>query len=322
MKGTTTCEYERFVVEGVPGGIPHSPERVKFKITANVGTIDFEEIRHKYFTVLRADLDLKYNALMESNTGLTDKVAFYMLDYGVGGIPAFGKENYTTVGHVGGGDCYLAYTPSLVELHQFKAQKAKPLYVEVNAEYFNSLLPEHNSFSGMLRDKIGNRQFFGVKASRLSYAYFRPIFDMYDCPLDGSLGNMMMEGTLQQFVAMQLSRFTDLAPQNEKINRRDREIILSVKEYLHATFEQNHSLIELSKQFGINQNKLKKIFRELIGVPVIEYLYNLKMEHAKTMLYDQGMYVSEVAPIVGYKNANHFATAFKRKFGINPSKVS
>jgi AraC-like DNA-binding protein len=59
----------------------------------------------------------------------------------------------------------------------------------------------------------------------------------------------------------------------------------------------------------------------MFGLPVIEYLYNLKMEHAKNMLYDQGMYVGEVAADVGYKNANHFATAFKRRFGMSPSRV-
>ena len=67
--------------------------------------------------------------------------------------------------------------------------------------------------------------------------------------------------------------------------------------------------------------KLKKSFKELFGIPVIEYLYNLKMEHARKMLYEQGMYVSEVSSIVGYKNPNHFSTAFKRKFGVKPSKV-
>jgi len=158
--------------------------------------------------------------------------------------------------------------------------------------------------------------------SSLTPAQYRIAAAMCDCPLEGSLGNLMMEGILQQFIAMQLAPFVQPVLKIENITTRDRDILYAVKDHLHKTFCENHSLLELSKQFGINQNKLKKSFREMFGVPVIEYLYNLKMEHAKNMLYDQGMYVGEVAAVVGYKNANHFATAFKRKFGMKPSKVA
>lgn len=144
---------------------------------------------------------------------------------------------------------------------------------------------------------------------------------MYNCPLEGSLGNLMVEGSLQQFVALQLASFIQFPLQKEYISGRDKETMYALKEYLHATFQQNHSLLSLSRHFGINQNKLKKLFRELFGVSVIEYLYNLRTEHARLLLYEQDMNVSEVAPVVGYKNSNHFATAFKRKFGVNPARL-
>jgi AraC-like DNA-binding protein len=43
------------------------------------------------------------------------------------------------------------------------------------------------------------------------------------------------------------------------------------------------------------------------------------MEHAFRLLRDDGLLVTEVSRNVGYKNPNHFSTAFKKKFGINPS---
>jgi AraC-like DNA-binding protein len=50
-------------------------------------------------------------------------------------------------------------------------------------------------------------------------------------------------------------------------------------------------------------------------------VFNLKMNYAHSLIFDKGKYVAEAAPIVGYKNANHFATAFKRKFGVSPSRL-
>jgi AraC-like DNA-binding protein len=45
------------------------------------------------------------------------------------------------------------------------------------------------------------------------------------------------------------------------------------------------------------------------------------MDKAKLLL-KEGKPVREVAFEVGYKNAHHFTTAFKKKFGYLPSKIN
>ena len=322
MKGATTADfYERFVVEDVPNIYPDSPRRAFMQVATDIGSLKVDAINGRCFALTKVDLDFKYNAIIETKDNLIDKVGFYMLDYGRGGVAAFGESDFSPSRHVSGGESYMAFSPSLPELHRFDAQSTKPLYLEVTADYFTSLLDGSDTFTGTLKEKISKREFFGMKSS-LTPAHYRIAAAMCDCQLEGSLGNLMMEGSLQQFIAMQLAPFVQPFLRRESMTTRDRDILYAVKDYLHKTFHANHSLLDLSKQFGINQNKLKKSFKELFGIPVIEYLYNLKMEHAKNMLYDQGMYVGEVAALVGYKNANHFATAFKRKFGIKPSRVA
>ncbi|MEJ0054176.1 MAG: AraC family transcriptional regulator [Bacteroidota bacterium] len=46
------------------------------------------------------------------------------------------------------------------------------------------------------------------------------------------------------------------------------------------------------------------------------------MEHAWHLLKNENWRVVEVAREVGYKNPNHFSTAFKRKYGISPSQLA
>ncbi|MEN0054645.1 MAG: AraC family transcriptional regulator [Mucilaginibacter sp.] len=81
------------------------------------------------------------------------------------------------------------------------------------------------------------------------------------------------------------------------------------------------SLIELAHKVGLNDFKLKKGFREVLGTTVFGYLYELRMKKA-TSLLKEGKLVRDVAYEVGYKNAHHFTVAFKKKFGYLPSKVS
>ena len=82
------------------------------------------------------------------------------------------------------------------------------------------------------------------------------------------------------------------------------------------------SLIELAHKVGLNDFKLKKGFREVFGTTVFGYLFDLRMEKARDMLLSSKFTIGEVAGEVGYKNAQHFTTAYKKKFGYLPSKTN
>ena len=105
------------------------------------------------------------------------------------------------------------------------------------------------------------------------------------------------------------------------INKSERDAFYSLRDYLNESFDQDHSLRSLSKQFGLNEFKLKKGFKDLFGFTVFGYIQLLKMRHAKTLIEDNGLNISQVANRVGYKNPNHFSVAFKKQFGLNPSSI-
>ena len=82
-----------------------------------------------------------------------------------------------------------------------------------------------------------------------------------------------------------------------------------------------HSLNCLAKHFGTSTNKLMTMFKKTFGKSLFEYISELKMDMAHSMLQEKGKMVVEVARITGYKNPNHFSTAFKKRFGVSPSQV-
>ena len=321
MRGSTVADFrERFIVNEVPVMYGNTPTRCSLQAASDLGSLRVDQLYMRNFSVSRVDLQLKQNVIIEVDENLTDKVGFYMLDRGRGGMPLFGDTRFSDSGYISGGECYLAFNPSLNEIHQFDAQITRPLYLEVTADYFASLLDGSERLLDSLKQKIQNREFFGMK-TRLTSAHYRIVDTMYDCPFHGALANLSLEGSLLQFVAHHLAPFVQPEAVRNTMNSRDRETIYAVRDYLNRYFLENHSIHGLSKRFGINQNKLKKVFKESFGVPVIEYLYDLKMRHAHQLLFDEDRQVGEVAAIVGYKNANHFSTAFTRKFGKNPSRV-
>jgi AraC-like DNA-binding protein len=80
------------------------------------------------------------------------------------------------------------------------------------------------------------------------------------------------------------------------------------------------SLPDLARQAGINEFKLKVGFKQVYGNTVYGYLYDLRMETARRMLEARNLQVKEIAFAMGYNNPSHFISAFKKKFGITPSK--
>ncbi|WP_051666343.1 helix-turn-helix transcriptional regulator [Pedobacter sp. R20-19] len=98
--------------------------------------------------------------------------------------------------------------------------------------------------------------------------------------------------------------------------------IMLAKQLVENNLQRPSSLIELSRQAGINDFKLKKGFKALTGYTVFGYLYKLRMEKAHYLLLQEKKTVNEVAFLVGYKNAQHFITAFKKKYEISPGSLN
>lgn len=198
------------------------------------------------------------------------------------------------------------------------------IHFSVNPVHFLQFLPENESWSDELRTKVqNNERIIGAHSPGITLTQHRALQVIFDCPLDGRLGELMIESAITQVMLIQLhSLFQKQEPAPVKsLAKRDADTIQSVKEYLTKTFLDDHSLDTLARQFGTNTNKLMTLFKRFFGLSIFDYLHELKMEYAHCLLLNQDKLVTEVAREVGYKNPNHFSVAFKRKFGCNPSQV-
>ncbi|MDQ0965962.1 AraC-like DNA-binding protein [Flavobacterium sp. W4I14] len=110
--------------------------------------------------------------------------------------------------------------------------------------------------------------------------------------------------------------------QTRVLKKEDIEKILLAKQLVEHDLQRPNSLMELSRKAGINDYKLKRGFKELTGYTVFGYLYKIRMEKAYYFLSKEKKMVNEVAFLVGYKNAQHFITAFKKQYSILPGSLN
>lgn len=99
----------------------------------------------------------------------------------------------------------------------------------------------------------------------------------------------------------------------------DQKAIRTAEQALTGSFENPPTICELSRMVGLNEYKLKNGFREMFGKTIYEYVRELRMRNAKNLLEDDNLSISQVAYKVGYINTSHFARAFRKEYGLNPS---
>jgi AraC-like DNA-binding protein len=323
MRDFNLVPLKEITVADTPFQAPATPQHtsVTLDIDPDLGLMKMDNINNRYFSIGDTLMKFKENVMVVPSNRHTHFGLAMMGSYK--GTVQFDGGEWVEVNQ---GESYFTFNPGVEELHRFGSeQPMKVHFLEIKHEYLTDMLVEQETLKGSaldnFRQRVLNNKFAGSHTKFNSPTTQGIINSMFNCPLEGTLGNMMLEGSLQQLLALQFSLMGSDIQTSQSITRRDRDVMNAVKDHLDDTFMEDHSLPDLARKFGINQNKLKTQFRELFGVPVISYIFNLKMEHARMLLYDRGMFVSEVSSVVGYRNSNHFATAFKRKFGVNPSRL-
>lgn len=104
-------------------------------------------------------------------------------------------------------------------------------------------------------------------------------------------------------------------------NEADRDKITMAREILIQHIGDPITIKELSRKVAINECYLKKGFKEMFGTTIFDFYQNQRMEHARFLLYEKGLSVSEVSALLGYSSISHFSTAFKKHTGIKPCEL-
>jgi AraC family transcriptional regulator len=104
-------------------------------------------------------------------------------------------------------------------------------------------------------------------------------------------------------------------------NEADREKITKAREILLQHIGEPLTIKELSRKVAINECYLKKGFKELFGSTIFDFYQGQRMEHARYLLYEKGLSVTEVSILLGYSSISHFSTAFKKHTGLKPCEL-
>ncbi len=92
-------------------------------------------------------------------------------------------------------------------------------------------------------------------------------------------------------------------------------------DYIDEHFAEDISLNSVADHVYLHRDYLSRQFKKEVGINFVDYLMNVRLNRAKTLLESTGMRVSDIAVQVGIPNLSYFSTVFSRKFGVSPNAV-
>ena len=102
---------------------------------------------------------------------------------------------------------------------------------------------------------------------------------------------------------------------------------LSRKEYyvnqaialIQDSYYTNISVQSISDAIGLDRTYLYRIFKEIRGIPMHQYITNLRIKRACYFLTNSTLSYGEIAYYCGYLSEQYFSMAFKKCTGMTPS---
>ena len=83
---------------------------------------------------------------------------------------------------------------------------------------------------------------------------------------------------------------------------------------------QDISLEEAAEAMGMSSFYFSRFFRTAYNRTFLEYLTSYRIERAEELLRQTDIPVREIAPRVGYTDANYFTKVFKKYVGVSPNR--
>ena len=143
---------------------------------------------------------------------------------------------------------------------------------------------------------------------------------LYHTPYQGEAFLLFLSAKVNEFLALLMNAIETTATISAlHLSAYDKAAILDAQQILRNNLQHPPSINDLSRQLGLNHNKLQHGFRILTGVTVMGYLRSYRMEKALELL-SQDILLEEIARQIGYSSQSRFSETFAKTYGLLPSQ--
>jgi len=110
---------------------------------------------------------------------------------------------------------------------------------------------------------------------------------------------------------------------NENKVSQSKSIAEKARIYIQSHYmEGNLSISDISEELLINQTYLRKMFKEEMGMTLLEFISKYRMHMAKQLILTTDYSLTQIAEKVGYNDVSYFSKCFKRYYQVSPKHMT
>lgn len=167
-----------------------------------------------------------------------------------------------------------------------------------------------------LDERLGSQLYIPIEKNDFISGYFRSL-DKYFTE-GNTPSRELMKVKLQEMLIILLEHKPQLVPMLFDYTTTWRTDLM---EFMNKNYLSELSIEEFAHYSGRSLSSFKREFAELSGGDTpARWIMRKRLDDAMVMLR-KGISASEVYVQVGFKSLSHFSTAFKKHFGIAPTKI-
>jgi len=111
-----------------------------------------------------------------------------------------------------------------------------------------------------------------------------------------------------------------MTPERTNADSYYQKYISSIQEYIQSNYSKSIKISELAAQLGLSRSHLYRIFKADKGISIEEYLIDVRINAARSLLSDTQFSCVAIASLVGYSHYTTFFRIFKQKTGLTPQQ--
>lgn len=169
----------------------------------------------------------------------------------------------------------------------------------------------------LLEPKYNNENGFKSRL-KLTATAFSKVENLIEQAVEEYLGNAPGRKTIIHSLFLQivviLSRLY-----GTNVHHKEIESISNAAAYIETNFMNDISISELLNVSHYSQRHFIRLFSATYSTTPQQYLLNIRIRHACSLLKDKAFSITEIATRCGFNDSNYFCRIFKKNIGVTPS---
>ena len=103
-------------------------------------------------------------------------------------------------------------------------------------------------------------------------------------------------------------------------HRVEEDLVNRIIAYMNENLDKNLSIDDFCRKFCLGRTRIKDLFKEKVGISIIQHYRYLKIERAKQLIREERYNFTEVSEMLGFSTIHYFSNVFKKTTGMTPSE--